>query len=342
MSQPSSPAPHSPNRLMGAAIQYWPSALLLNAVKLDLFSFIPKQGAASEDLARKGGFSHRQLSLMLHALVAHEFLEKREGLFFNASDVDAFLNRNSPAYMGQALRYAMDLYEPWGKLDQTVREGLPAVPPERHLGQNADQTRNFVRAMHDRALAIGPALISQFDLSHARTLLDLGGGPGTLSLLLTRKYPGLRATVLDLPAVAAEASLILTEQNAGDAVRAVAGSYLEDLTPVLGGETFDAVLLSGQMHQESLENSGKIVAQACERLKPGGTLFLVDIMVAEEKSSPRFATLFGLNMCLTRPEGGVHSRAEMEACLQGAGLAVRKQGEIPMDFPYYYFLGERK
>jgi SAM-dependent methyltransferase len=330
----------SPNRIMGSAIQYWQSALLLNAVKLDLFSLIPKTGATSETIASQGKFSHRQLALMLHALVAHEFLDKKGDLFFNATDVEAYLNRSSPMFMGQALNYALDLYEPWGKLDLTVREGIPAVSSDRHLGRNAEQTRHFVRAMHQRALAIGPALIAPFDLNGAKSLLDLGGGPGTLSSLLTRKYSGLCATVLDLPAVASEAELILKEQGAGDTVKVVAGSYHESLASVLGDQKFDAVLLSGQMHQESLEDSAKIVAQACKQLRPGGKLYLVDIMVSEEKYSPRFATLFGLNMCMTRPAGGVHSQGEMAQCLRDAGIVVKKHGEIVMDFPYYYFLGE--
>lgn len=332
----------SPQRIMGTATQYWPSALLLNAIKLDVFSLIPEEGATAEELARKGGFAPRHLALLLNALTAHEFLDKRDARFFNAPDTEAYLKRGSPAYLGRALAFAQDLYDPWGRLHLTVREGVPAAPEPRHLGAGQDETRHFVRAMHERALALGPALTAEFDLSGAGTLLDLGGGPGTLSLQLTRKYPGLRgAVVLDLPPVAIQAAALLKEQGAGEEVRTVGGSYLEPLAPQVGAGRFDAVLLSGQMHQERLEDCVRILENASQVLRPGGKLYLVDIMVEEGKSSPRFATLFGINMSLMRTHGGVHSRIEMEESLRGAGFRILKQGAVALDYPYWFFLAEK-
>lgn len=335
------PSAVSPARIMATATQYWPSALLLNAIKLDLFSLIPRAGAGAAEIAARGGFSPRHLELMLEALTAHEFLEKREGRFFPAADAALFLDRASPAFLGHSLGFALDLYGPWGNLHETVRSGRPAAGPDLHLGGDPQRTRNFVRAMHERALAIGPALIAAFDLAGCSRLLDLGGGPGTLSLLLTRKFPGLRATVLDLPDVAAEARLLLAGQPGGERVDVAAGSYLEDFPPDLGTGAFDAVLLSGQMHQESPEDCGRILARAAARLRPGGRFFLVDIMTGDEGPASRFAALFGLTMCLTRPNGGVHARASMRRSLEQAGLRIEAEGEVPLEYPYAYFAGTR-
>lgn len=330
----------SPARIMGTATQYWTSALLLGAIKLDLFSLIPREGASLEDIARKGAFATRRLELLLNALAAHEFLEKRDGRWFNSADAEAFLRRGGPGYLGGALGFALDLYAPWGRLEECLREDRP-VAGERHLRPGAEETVRFVRAMHERALAIGPALVAAFDLSGCSRLLDLGGGPGTLSLILSRRHPGLEAVVLDLPPVADVARQLLQEQGSGAGVSVVGGSYLEDLDPQLGGARFDAVLLSGQMHQESREDCGRILRNARQVLGPRGRLFLVDILSDEEKTSPRFATLFGLNMALMRPNGGVHSRAEMAECLIGAGFRILKSGTVPLDYPYGFFLAER-
>jgi hypothetical protein len=325
---------------MGTATQYWPSALLLTAVRLDLFSLVPAEGIAAPALARSSGCSQRHLELLLDALAAHEFLEKRGDLYFNAVDSALYLRRESPAYLGGALAFAQDLYAPWGNLDETVRSGIPASPA-RHLGAGPEETRHFVRAMHERALALGPALLAGFELDGARTLLDLGGGPGTLSLQLCRRQPGLAATVLDLPPVAEQARLLLEAQGAGPEIRVVAGSYLDDLDAVLEGARFDAVLLSGQMHQESPEDCRRILAGARGRLNDRGRLYLVDIMTDGGKTSPRFATLFGINMSLMRPNGGVHSRADMAGALEREGFRVVREGQVPLDYPYAWFLAAK-
>lgn len=330
----------SPARIMGTATQYWSSALLLGAIRLDLFSHIAREGSTCADIAFRCGFPSRRLELLLNALASHEFLEKRGDRYFNASDAELYLKRGSPAYLGGALGFALDLYEPWGRLHESVRGGMPAGPA-RHLAAGAEETARFVRAMHERALAMGPALVADFDLAGAATLLDLGGGPGTLSLHLVRRHPGLKAVVLDLPAVADEARRLLAEQGAGPEITVVGGSYLEDLGPQTGGARFDAVLLSGQMHQESPEDCDRILTEARKVLAPRGRLFLVDIMVEEEKSSPRFATLFGINMSLMRPNGGVHSRTEMAECLARNGFRALRSGAVPLDYPYFHFLAEK-
>ena len=59
--------------------------------------------------------------------------------------------------------------------------------------------------MHERALGIARALVGSLDLNGRRAMLDVGGGPGTYSVLLTERFPGLKSEVLELPGVAAVA-----------------------------------------------------------------------------------------------------------------------------------------
>ncbi|MGW8370230.1 MAG: hypothetical protein ACWGPN_16320, partial [Gammaproteobacteria bacterium] len=94
---------------------------------------------------------------------------------------------NSPAYMGNALRYSDNLYETWGGLEQALAGDRPALAAETYLGSDPKTTRDFVYGMHDRAIGIGAALAEIVDLGDRQTLLDVGGGPGTYSAMLARK-----------------------------------------------------------------------------------------------------------------------------------------------------------
>jgi len=49
------------------------------------------------------------------------------------------------------------------------------------------------------------------DLNHFRRLLDIGGGSGAYDIELCKQYGELRATVFDLPHVAAIAAGKITE-----------------------------------------------------------------------------------------------------------------------------------
>ena len=129
-------------------------------------------------------------------------MEENPDGFGNSALSEAFLVSGKPGYLGNAIRYSDDMYGPWGEIEQAIRKGTPTVRAEAYLGGDAEKTRHFVYGMHERALGIGRALVEMVDLSGFRRMLDLGGGPGTYSALFTQRYPGLKATVLDLPDVA--------------------------------------------------------------------------------------------------------------------------------------------
>ena len=96
---------------------------------------------------------------------------------------------------------------------------------EAYLGDNPVRTRTFVQAMHERALGVARALVGILDLQGRRSMLDVGGGPGTYSVLLTERFPGLTAEVLELPGVAAVARELVAAAGASDRVVLRDGDY---------------------------------------------------------------------------------------------------------------------
>ena len=60
-----------------------------------------------------------------------------------------------------------------------------------------------------------------FDLSVHRTLLDVGGGSGGLSIAVTEAVPGIEATVVDLPTITHITQRYLDEAGAADRVKVV-------------------------------------------------------------------------------------------------------------------------
>jgi len=62
----------------------------------------------------------------------------------------------------------------------------------------------------------------------ARAMLDIGGSHGYFSVILCRRHPGLRATVLDLPSAVEHAAPLLAKEGMGDRVVLQAGNALTD------------------------------------------------------------------------------------------------------------------
>ena len=322
----------SPSRIMQLATGYWDSAALLAANELQLFDAIGQYAVSAEDMTIKLIADLRGLSMILDACVGLGLLIKGDdGRYSNSPEALAFLVKGSPAYLGDALRWSADQYPLWGKLANSVQAGTPAKEPSVHLGDDPDQTRTFVMAMHNRAKGIARVVTAFIDLSESKKLLDIGGGPGTYSVLLAQKYPELEVTLLELPAVAAIAIELISASGLQDRVATINGSAVEDQ---FGVSEYDSILISGVLHQMAPSTIQNIFVKARLALKPGGKIFISDVMLNSDKTQPVFSTLFSLQMLLTSNAGAVFSVDECKEWLEMAGFGNIQSQKLPEPLPY--------
>ncbi len=326
-----------PAPLMALATSYWGSQALFAAVELGVFARLAKGPASAEQVAAAAGTRPRPTRLLLNALAALGLVREQQGTFTNTPVAAAFLAPASPAYLGEALGYARDMYHAWGELERALREDAPVASPESYLGEDEARTRRFVRGMHARAVGVGQALVSMVDLTGRRHMLDVGGGPGTYSALFTRRYPQLRARVLELPAVAAIADEILGSMGAAGRVSVIPGNYHHTPFPADN----DVVLVSGVLHREREDRARDLIARAAGSLLPGGLLVVSDVFTDPGGAGPPFAALFGLNMLLSAPDGGVHADADVAAWMGEAGLVDATVRPFPPPMPHRVITAHR-
>jgi len=331
-SPPRGPDPSSIVRLSTA---YWESQTLLTANRLKIFDFLA-DGARSPDAVAAGlQLDARSTTLLLRACVGLGFLAELPDGFENTPVAATFLVSRSPAFMGNVIRYSDQLYSTWGKLEDAVRSGKPALAAATYLGDDAARTRGFVVAMHERALGIARALVSVLDLTGRHSMLDVGGGPGTYSVLLTERFPGLKSEVLELPGVAAVASELVAAAGAAERVVLRDGDYHHaDF-----GSGKDVVLMSGMFHRETAAACRALIQRAADCLDPGGLLIVSDVFTDAGGAQPAFAALFGLNMMLTAPDGGVHADADVQGWMAQAGFTELRTRSLPPPMPHRVVMG---
>jgi SAM-dependent methyltransferase len=314
---------------------YWDSQTLLTANRLRVFDVLAGGPRSADEVAESLGLDPRATGVFLRACAGLGLLQQHGDRFGNSPSAAAFLVSKSPAYLGGAMRYSDQLYGTWGQLEQALRSGRPAMAAETYLGDDAEKTRTFVHSMHGRALGIARALVEILDLGGRRNLLDVGGGPGTYSILLTGKFPGLRAEVLELPGVAAVAREIVAAAGASDRVTLRDGDYHSaDF-----GSGRDAVLMSGMFHRETPRTCLGLIERAWRCLAPGGLLVVSDVFTDEGGTRPAFAAMFGLNMMLTAPDGGVHADADVRRWMADCGFVDLRTTPLPPPMPHRVVTG---
>jgi hypothetical protein len=324
-----------PSTIVRLSTAYWDSQTLLTANRLRIFDVLAGGAKPADVVAGALGLDARATQIFLRACAGIGLLRESGGRFENAPEAALYLVSTSPAYMGNAIRYSDQLYGVWAKLEEALRSGRPALPAETYLGDDPARTRAFVVAMHERALGIAKGLVGVLDLRARRSMLDVGGGPGTYSVLLTERFPGLTSEVIELPGVAAVARELVAAANAANRVTLRDGDYH---TAPFGSDK-DVVLMSGMFHRESEAACRALVARAAECLVPGGLCAVSDVFTDEGGTAPAFATMFGLTMMLTAPHGGVHSDADVKRWMADAGFVELRVVPLPPPMPHRVVLG---
>jgi SAM-dependent methyltransferase len=322
----------NPNRIVDMASAFYESAALFAASDLGIFRKLAELGQADlETMVAACGLDRRGGRILLDACVALGLLEKEGGRYHNSPEAAVFLVPGSPADLSGAIRYNRDVYGAWGRLKEMALTGRPVERPETHLGEDNERTRTFVMAMHGRALGIGRAVVPLLELGGRKRVLDVGGGPGTYSVMIAEANPGVECLVVDLPGVVEIAAEIIASAGLEGRVKTVAGDY--HTVPFPGGN--DAVLFFGVLHQENPQAIRDLLGRAYDALAPGGIVYILDMMTDAGRARPKFSALFSINMALTTEDGWVFSDEDLAGWLADAGFREFSTRPLAPPMPHW-------
>ena len=304
-------------KLHQLAIGSWAAQALFAANGLGVFELLEAGPRSAEQVASELGTDEEATARLLGALVAIDLLERGDGARFrNGPAASAYLTTAGSESMATWVSLIDRWNESFAHLASSIRSGDPAEPPEDHLGGTREYTRRFIHGMHDYAVGPGRELATHLDLTSRRRLLDVGGGPGTYSLMLAERNPELACVVFDLPEVVAIADDVIARHGLTDRVVTAAGDYHTDQLP----DGFDVALISNVLHQEDRAACLEILAKTRSALAAGGIVVVQAMFLNETGDGPMWPALHNLLMLLVYRGGKAYSASETSAMLVESGF----------------------
>jgi precorrin-6B methylase 2 len=292
------------------------SHVLFALNELDVFDRLAEGPRTAEEVAAEVGAKAEPLGRLLNAGVALGLLVADGGRYANSDLAATVLVSGSPGHLRDWMRWMNRLAARFPKLAEAARTGDPLEDPALHLGGDPAFTRDFIMGMHDYARLRGSEVVRHLDLSDARRLIDVGGGPGTYAILFAEAWPDLEVTVFDLPDVVRIAGENVRAAGIKGRVRTVAGNYLED---DLGGG-FDVAFLSDVLHQEEPESAVALLRKVHAAVRPGGKVVVQGMYLNEDRVAPRWPALVSLILLVTYGNARVYTGGETMRMLEDAGF----------------------
>ena len=328
-----------PSRIMQIGMGFFASKALLSAVELGLFTELAKKPMSAAELAKSLQLNPRAVPDFPDALVALKFLE-RDGdgpnaVYSNTKEGAVFLDRNSPSYVGGILEMAnARLYRFWADLTEALRTGAPqneikhsSEPMFAKLYEDPARLEQFMNAMAGISTASFKAFAEKFDFSNRRTLCDVGGATGQLSLIVAAAHPHLSCTSFDLPQVVPIAERNIAKAGLQGRVAALGGDFFADPFPQA-----EIITMGKILHDWNLEKKKALIEKAYAALPEGGAFVAIEALIDDARRENDFGLLMSLNMLIEFGDAFDYSGADFIAWCREAGF--RNFEIIPLNGPW--------
>ncbi len=301
--------PADPSKIMQVGMGFWLTKALLAAIKFRLFTLLAGTKLTGKQIKDKLsiGTTNRHVYDWLDALVSAGFLQ-REGVmdssvYSNAADTDMFLDKNKPSYIGGILEMGNNrLYGFWGNLEEALTTGK-----QQNEAKNADgnmsfftdlykdpaKLEEFMDAMSGIQIGNFMMLAKKFDFGKYKTLLDVGGADGALSIFVCRSHPTIQCITFDLPPVKPLAGKKISQAGLSDRIKFVGGDFMTDELPKA-----DIITMGNIIHGLEEDSKQQLINKAYALLPDGGALMTIENIIDDERRKNTFGMLMSLNMLI--------------------------------------------
>ena len=249
----------------------------------------PQDAAA---LASAAGADAGALYRLLRALEYLEVVHEPTPGVFALTSLGERLRPEAPEALHDLILMTGDVFWSWwARLDHSVRTGESSVPAIEGMSAfeflhgHPDQVRRFNRLMSAMVGTMAKGVVDVYDFGAFDTVVDIGGGRGTLLSAIIEAHPRPRAVLFDLPATAEEAKASIAALGLADRCECVGGDFF---AAVPAG---DCLILSAVLSDWNDEKSVTILERCRRAVAADGRLLVIERLLEPEKPAPASAFL---------------------------------------------------
>jgi hypothetical protein len=335
---------HARGELVRMVFGHMAAQVVATAGRLHLMDRIGDGERSAEELAGEYGANAQAMHRLLRTLAALGLLVENAAGSFSLTLTGSLLRPEHPDSVHSLVRMFADpaLLRGWERLEDSVRTGRPSFGEVfgtdiyAYLKEHPDLSALFNAAMSQGTRSTADVLPTRYDFGRFATVMDVGGGDGTLLAAILREHPTVRGVVFDTPDGLSQAETTLERAGLAGRFALESGDFF---TSVPAGA--DLYLIKSVIHNWDDERAATIIRNCREAVSAHGRLLIIEPVFPSivDASVPALMYLSDLNM-LVNLGGRERTRTEFEQLCQLTGFAVT--GITPLPPPNAFSLIEAK
>lgn len=296
--------------MFNLSINHWYSCCIYVATQLGIADELADGSKTAAELAEKVSCDADALYRMLRVLASINIFKEDEAGKFELTPLAGTLRSDAPdsmkAWILTVIGHRLPL---WTQLLHSVKTGRTAFtevygePVWEYYKHHKTDGGNFIKAMENLTRPVIQKIVTVYDFSPFHTIVDVGGGNGTLILNILEAYPLCTGVVFDEPYVVKVTAEKVENSGVAERCTLAGGSFFESVPAAA-----DAYILKNILHDWNDEDAVRIL-KVCAAAMTANSKLLVFEAIVPEGNDVHYAKINDINMLLAQ---GGRERTEKE------------------------------
>jgi SAM-dependent methyltransferase len=307
-------------RLAEMVMAIWPARAIYAAAHLAIPDHLVAGALPLDDIARLTRTHVPSLRRLLRALASCGVVTEVSPGCFGLTALGDALRTDA---LGSARALVMTIagdwqWASWGNFLHSLRTGQSGLLKSSgldlfsYLAAHPEDRVFFDRAM----IGIHGATAAAYDFGAFESIVDVGGGTGTLLKTILKATRGLRGVLFDLPETAKAAREAILKEGLTSRCTVAEGDFFSAIP-----EGHDCYILAHVLHDWTDDHALAILRNCRRAMAPTGRLLIIEA-VLPEGDTPHHGKVMDLLM-LTVTGGVERTASEFSALLAAAGFALK-------------------
>ncbi len=272
-------------------------------------------------LAEVAGVNADVLHRVLRALASFGVFVETDERHYDFTDQARFLCNDAQGTLRDFLLYFGSDWRrrTWDQLPDTLSTGEPCFdlafgePVFEHFQKHPDRAVIYNNVQSSNSVVVSPQIAAAYDFSQFNTLMDVGGGHGSLLAEILKATSGLKGILFDMPGVSKEDENLLAREGVAERCKIIEGSFF-DVVP----KGADAIIMKSIIHDWDDEEASRILRNCRDAVTIDGKVLVCEALLPG-RNEPGVTKLLDLEM-LAISGGRERTEQEFRELLRSAGL----------------------